>query len=31
MNQKDFELNKGDEVKIVNDGGKLTKKKKYII
>ena len=30
MNQKDFELNKGDEVKIVNEGGKLTKKRSIL-
>lgn len=30
MNQKDFELNKGDEVKIVNVGGKLNKKRSIL-
>ena len=30
MNQKDFELNNGDEVKIVNVGGKLNKKRSIL-
>ena len=30
MNQKDFELNKNDEVKIVNDNKKLTKKRSIL-